>query len=43
MRQSRLSQNVKAYVMKELDSRAGGKLQPEAAQPEIPEAHRRHG
>ncbi len=43
MRQSRLSQNVKAYVMKELDSRAGVKLQPEAAEPEIPAAHRRHG
>jgi hypothetical protein len=30
-------------VMKELESRAAGKLQPEAAELEIPEAHRRLG
>lgn len=43
MRQSRLSENVKGYLMKDLESRATGKVQPQQLELEIPDTHQRRG
>jgi len=43
MRQSRLSANVRAYLMKELESRAAGRIQPQGLKPEISGVRRRRG
>jgi hypothetical protein len=42
MRQSRMSVNVRAYLMKELGSRAAGKVEPQGLRSEISDARRRH-
>lgn len=43
MRQSRLSANVRAYLMRELESRPAGRIQASGPKPEISDARRRHG